>query len=49
MVVTDDGEIPHNLRNPLRGFENWLEASDRCQQADLDPVTAIKIIRTEVA
>jgi len=34
---------------PFGSFENWLEASDRCQQADLDPVTAIKIIRTEVA
>ena len=34
---------------PLGTFENWLETSDRCQQADLDPVTAIKIIRTEVA
>ena len=34
---------------PFGAFENWLEASDRCQQADLDPVAAIKIIRTEVA
>lgn len=34
---------------PFGAFENWLEASDRCQQADPDPVTAIKIIRTEVA
>jgi len=34
---------------PFGAFEYWLEASDRCQQADLDPVTAIKIIRTEVA
>ena len=34
---------------PFGAFENWLDARDRCQQADLDPVTAIKIIRTEVA
>jgi len=30
---------------PFGTFENWLEASDRCQKADLDPVTAIKVIR----
>ena len=34
---------------PFGTYENWLEASDRCQKADLDPVAAIKIIRTEVA
>lgn len=34
---------------PFGAFENWLEASDICQERDLDPVLAIKVVREEVA
>jgi hypothetical protein len=33
---------------PFGSFRDWIEAAERCEKSDVDPIVAIKIIR-EVA
>lgn len=31
--------------SPFGSFDDWIKAADRCEKSDMDPITAIKIIK----
>lgn len=30
---------------PFGSYDDWIKAAERCEKSDMDPITAIKIVR----